>query len=373
MRNTHATISLGNLTNNFKAIQKRVGEKVKVCAIVKADAYGHGQVPVAQALEKSGVDYLAVAIVEEGITLRNAGIIAPILVMGPIAEQDMSICIQNNLTITVPSQTKLESIKKAAQTLKTQAIIHLKVDTGMGRIGVHWDRAEPLLSDALKYQKEGWVTCEGIYSHFSNSLDPEFTEKQFNRFRQILDQAQQIGLSIPIQHICSSRSIMMYPKYHLGMVRPGIILYGIEPETDKKILSEEFKPVLAWKTTVAYFKAVEHGEFVGYGGTWTPAEDYARIVTLPVGYADGYPRRLSNKGSVLIHGIKYPIAGRVCMDQVMISLGTTGEAYLGDEVILIGKQGDETISVEDIAKILETAPHEITTTISARVPRIYID
>ena len=371
MRNTHAVVSLKALVNNLETIQKHVGTPVKVCAIVKAEAYGHGLVQVARQLEKSRVDYLAVAIVEEGVVLRNAEITTPILVMGPIAESDIYACIKNKLTITAASQHKLAAIVKTATELSITAKVHLKIDTGMGRIGVHWDRAEPLLRDAVTAEQSGIIICEGIYSHFSNSLDLEFTKKQFDRFNETIRLAEKIGLSIPLRHICSSRAIMLYPEYHLSMVRPGLILYGIEPETDQKILTPDFMPVLTWKTKVTYFKTVLHGESVGYGNTWTPTEDYARIVTLPVGYADGYPRRLSNKGQVLIRGKKYPIVGRVCMDQLMVSLGMDGEAYLDDEVVLIGNQELETISVNDIAKMIETTPHEITTTLSARVPRIY--
>jgi alanine racemase len=371
MRPTHAVISRKALVNNLAAIKRHVGDQVKVCAIVKAEAYGHGLIEIAQTLEQSGVDYLAVAIVEEGVVLRDAGITTPILVMGPIGEPGIYACIKNNLTITAASQDKLAIIKKAVEDLNIPAIIHLKIDTGMGRIGVHWDRSEPLLKDAHQLEQAGSIICEGIYSHFSTSMDKDFTKKQFDRFEKVILLAEQLGLSIPIRHICSSRAVLLYPEYHLTMVRPGLILYGIEPETNQKILTPEFTPVLTWKTGVAYFKTVMQGEFVGYGNTWTPTEKHARIVTLPVGYADGYPRRLSNKGFVLIRGNKYPIVGRVCMDQMMVSLGMHGEAFLDDEVVLLGAQGSETISVSDFAEMIETTPHEITTTISARVPRIY--
>jgi len=283
MRNTHAVVSLKALVNNLETIQKQVGTTVKVCAIVKAEAYGHGLVQVAQQLERCGVDYLAVAIVEGGVVLRNAGITTPILVMGPIAEQDIYDCIENKLTITAASRDKLALVQKAAQELKIPAIVHLKIDTGMGRIGVHWDRAEPLLKDAYTMEQSGIIICEGIYSHFSNSLDQEFTKKQFNRFIEVINLAEKIGLTVPIRHICSSRAVMLYPEYHLSMVRPGLLLYGIEPETSQKILTPDFMPVLTWKTRVAYFKTVLNGESVGYGNTWSQTEEYARIVTLPVG------------------------------------------------------------------------------------------
>ena len=371
MRNTYVEVSLLAIKNNFAAIKELLAPQTKICAVVKADAYGHGMVRVAKTLEEKGVDCLAVALVEEGMLLRKEGIVTPILVLGPIAEKDIESCLKNDLTLTVSSKEKLFSVRRVAIEYGKAVKIHLKIDTGMGRIGVHWDRANTFIDEAVLAEQGGYVVCEGIYSHFSHSMDAEYTKVQFDRFQTCIVYAESVGLAIPLRHICSSRSIVLYPEYHLTMVRPGIILYGIEPETNHSILNAHFLPALSWKTVVAYFKVIQKGEFVGYGNTWTPSDAYARIITLPVGYADGFPRRLSNNGMVCVGGKKYPIVGRVCMDQVMVSLGINGEAYLDDEVVLIGKQGEQTIFVEDIARLIDTTPHEIPTTISGRVPRVY--
>ena len=371
MRNTEATISLGALQNNAACIRKALNPGVLLCAVVKADAYGHGLIPVAKRLQQSGADYLAVAIVEEGLALRDAGITIPILVMGPISERAIEACLANNLTMTVPSLEKLAMVAAVALTKSIPARIHLKIDTGMGRIGVHWDRAHAFVENARTLHAAGSIVCEGIYSHFSNSLDPAYTKLQYERFMGVVGMAEKAGLSIPLKHLSSSRSIFLYPEYQLSMVRPGIALYGIEPEPEYPILPYGFAPVLTLTTEVAYFKVVMKGETVGYGNKWTPESEYARVVTLPVGYADGLPRRLSNIGRVIIHGKIYPIVGGVCMDQCMVSLGENGEAYVGDQVILIGKDGDAKISAEDIAALIGTASHEITTTISSRVPRVW--
>jgi alanine racemase len=372
MRNTYVTISGSAIRANIRATKKIAGNS-KICCVIKADAYGHGMVPVAKILSSEGVDYFAVALTDEAVELRTAGIIEPILVMGAIEKQSIEICIKNNISITVSSVEKLKEIERVARESSIRAVIHIKIDTGMGRVGIHFDRAFPLIEYAHQLQNENIIFCEGIYSHFADSADADFSELQFNRLMNVIDQAKNIGLEFSLQHISNSLGIILHPEYHLSMIRPGIMLYGIEPEQDTSVLNDEFEPVLSWKTSVAYFKVVHHGETVGYTGTWTPADEYARVITLPVGYADGFPRRLSNKGSVIVNGKKYPIVGRVSMDQSTVSLGMVGEAYLGDEVILIGKGGEQEISVQDIARLIDTTPHEITTTITARVRRVIID
>ena len=373
MRNTFCEINLNHLGNNLQVIRKHCAPSVKICAVIKANAYGHGIVRVAQKLQNSKVDYLAVAIVDEGIVLRKNGITIPILVMAGVDEQDIESCINHDLTITASSVTKLSHIAVYAERIGKKPVVHLKIDTGMGRIGVHFDRAIDFLHEAQRLVHAKSIICEGIYTHFSDSLDYEYTKLQFDRFQKVLETARMIGLDIPIAHTCSSRSIFMYPEFHLNMVRPGIAIYGIEPETDQVILPNEILPVLSWKTKVIYFKVVLENEPVGYGRTWKPKGAYDRIVTIPVGYADGFLRRFSNCGIVLIRGIKYPVAGRVCMDQSMVSLGEQGTAYLDDEVVLIGAQGSEQITAELLAKIIGTTPHEMTTSISDRVPRIYLE
>lgn len=372
MRNTYCQISLTQIKQNYQSIKNILDSSVLVCAVVKADAYGHGMVQVAQSLEESGVHYFAVALPEEGKTLRENNIQTSILVLGGLNNHDITLCIEYSLTITASSIEKLCAIETIALEKKVCPRVHLKIDTGMGRIGVNHARVVSFLEKAKELSDAGVIDCEGIYTHFADSTDYEYTKLQFDRFQSVLQCASSIGLSIPIAHACSSRALFLYPEFHLQMVRPGIALYGIEPETEMSILPQDIAPVLTLKTEVVYFKVVDAGESVGYGRTWQAPELYARVVTLPIGYADGYPRRLSNVGSVIIRDTVYPVVGRVCMDQMMVSLGSVGESYTGDEVVLIGSSPHCSIRVEDIARLIDATPHEITTCISDRVSRVYI-
>ncbi|MBP7831771.1 MAG: alanine racemase [Candidatus Pacebacteria bacterium] len=376
MRNTYASVSLGTIKNNTGIIKENCGDSVAVCAVIKADAYGHGMVKVAEALS-STADYFAVALVTEGKLLRENNITLPILLLGSIDKDEIEDAIQNNLTITAASIDKLTMIAEAGKKVGIVPTVHLKIDTGMGRVGVNWERKESFIALAKAYQDEGKINCEGIYSHFADSVDDEYTQMQFDRFKQVTDFAESLGFRPKYFHICSSRAIFVFPQYHLDMVRPGIAIYGIEPECESSVLPETIRPALELKTKITYFKAVKKDDAIGYGKTYRVKEDIERVVTLPLGYADGYPRRLSNCGHVLIRGKKFPIVGRVCMDQFMVSVGAGGEAYTGDTVTLIGSEDSlgekKEITVQEIATIVGTAPHEITTCLSARVPRIYID
>lgn len=366
-RPTYAEVSLGTIQENYRQL-KGIAGSAKVCAVIKADAYGHGMVPVANALEEVGADYFAVALVEEGVTLRQAGIKAPILVLGGLDTDQVEMYLEYDLTITASSLFKLQVIEQVASRSGKKACVHLKIDTGMGRIGVHWERA----ADMLEYAKgTSHVEYQGIYSHFADTESEEYMKLQFDRFMHVIDQASSLGLVFPIRHISKSMSMIERPEYALDMVRPGIVLYGIEPEAHRRVLPQGIKPALSWKTRVVYFKAVARNETVGYGRTWKPSHPYERVVTLPVGYADGFVREFSNKGIILIRGHRYPVVGRVCMDQMMVSVGPDGEAYVGDTVTLIGTDGNESITAAGLAAILDTTPHAITTLISQRVPRTY--
>ncbi len=370
MRNTYATVSLSNIKNNAKIIRKTCGPNVGICAVVKANAYGHGMTEISGALSQH-VDYLAVALVSEGILLRNNGITLPILVLGSIDADEIEEAIVNKLTITAASSEKLEAIALVGEKIGIIPIIHLKIDTGMGRIGVHWQRKEKFIDLAARLLSEQKIVLEGIYSHFSDSMDIDFTKKQFDRFSEVINYAAQKGIKPKYIHICSSRSIFLYPEYHLTMVRPGIAIYGIEPEPESSILPAEIKPALTLKTKVTYFKVASKGEYIGYSKTYEVKEDFERIITLPLGYADGYPRRLSNIGRAIINGKLYQVAGRICMDQLMVSIGKDGEAYVGDSVTLIGEEGKEKIDVQEIALMTGMTPHEVVSCLSIRVPRIY--
>jgi alanine racemase len=367
IRPTRVEVDLGQLGRNLAAIRAHVG-KAKVMAVVKANAYGHGLVPVAQEMVKGGADSLGVALLEEAVILREAGITAPILVFGGIAETQIPIFIRNDLTLTAPSIDKLNLIDNAAAAMGVTARVHLKIDTGMERLGIHYYSADKLLEASLKARH---VQVEGIYSHFANADAADLTHarEQLARFHEVLSFYDKRSLPMPQRHIANSGGILQLPESHLDLVRPGIMLYGVYPSRECA-RTVSIQPALTWKSHVAYFKVVQAGQPVSYGSTWK-SDHPVRIVTVPVGYGDGYFRALSNKGEVLIRGQRHLIAGRVCMDQIMVNLDW-GTAYYRDEVILLGKQGVAEISADDIADWAGTISYEVLTNINARVPRVYV-
>lgn len=362
IRPTRVEVDLGQLGRNLQAIRQHVGA-AKVMAVVKANAYGHGLVPVAREMVKGGADSLGVALLEEAVLLREAGITAPILVFGGIAETQIPIFIRHDLTLTAPSIDKLNLIDNAAAAMGVTARVHLKIDTGMERLGIHHYSADKLLEASLQVQH---VLVEGIYSHFANSDAADLTHarEQLARFHEVLSFYDKRSLPVPQRHIANSGGILQLPESHLDLVRPGIMLYGVYPSRECT-RTVSIQPALTWKSHVAYFKVVQPGQPVSYGSTWR-SDHPVRIVTVPVGYGDGYFRALSNKGQVLIRGQRHPIAGRVCMDQIMVNL-EQGSAYNGDDVILLG--GD--ITAEEMAAWAGTIPYEVLTNINTRVPRVY--
>ena len=362
VRPTRVEVDLDQLAQNLSAIRGYVGG-AKVMAVVKANAYGHGIVPVARHLISCGADSLGVALLGEAVILRQAGITAPILVFGGIDEKQIPRFFKNDLTLTVPSVEKLRLIDTAAGAMGVKARIHLKIDTGMERIGIHYYSAEKLLEASLQCQH---VEVEGIYSHFANADAEDLTHArlQLERFQNVLTFYEKRSLPAPLRHIANSGGILQLPESHLDLVRPGILLYGIYPgaECARTI---PVKPALSWKSRVAYFKVVLPGHPVSYSGTWQ-SDHPVRVVTVPVGYGDGYFRALSNRAEVIIAGQRYPVIGRVCMDQIMVNL-EQGSAYNGDDVILLG--GD--ITAEEMAAWAGTIPYEVLTNINTRVPRVY--
>lgn len=329
---------------------------------VKADAYGHGLIPISKKLIELGVDYLGVAYVEEALEIRRAGINTPILVMGAAFEHQIDLYIKNEIDICVASIEKLHQVEARAKVLGKKPRIHLKVDTGMGRIGVQWDRAEVFFEQAISCQH---VELTGLFSHFADSEDNhDLTIKQINRFQQNIDWFEKHHKKPPLVHICNSGGLVHHEQAHFDMVRPGIALYGyLESARDK------LRPVMKLKSKISYFKVLEAGCGVSYGHEYH-APTQTRIATLPIGYGDGYPRCLGNRGKVLIHDKAYPIAGRVCMDQLMIDLGPEGEAYVNDDVILFGSREGPT-SLYALSRKANTIPYEMLCAIAPRVPRIY--
>jgi alanine racemase len=367
LRPTHVEVNLDRLAENLRIIRQLV-KPAKVLVILKANAYGHGLVAVARQMDRSGADYLGVAYLEEGVLLREAGISTPILVLGGILGNQVPHFLDYDLTLTASSVEKMKQIEAAAKATGRTARVHLKIDTGMERIGVHYYSARPLLEAALRSEH---CHVEGIYSHFANSdtADLSHARKQLSRFEEVLDFYTDRGVSPPLRHIANSGAILQMPESYMDMVRAGILLYGLFP-SDEVPRTLPIRPALTWKSRVVYFKVVKPGHPVGYGSTWE-ADEMTRVVTIPVGYGDGYCRALSNRSEVIIRGKRYPIIGRVCMDQMMVNIGWE-TAYNGDDVVLLGEGEGQTITPEEMAGWAGTNPYEILTSINTRVPRVYL-
>jgi len=316
-----------------------------------------------------GAPYLGVAYLEEGVMLREAGVSTPILVLGGIIGNQVPLFLAHDLTLTASSVEKLGQIEQAAREMGVQAKVHLKIDTGMERIGVHYYSAENLLESSLACKH---VSVEGIFSHFASSDagDQSYSRLQLDRFRKVLEFYDQRGLSPPaMRHMANSGAILGLRPSHFDMVRAGILLYGVYPSAGMP-RTVEVKPALAWRSRVVYFKVVQPNHPVSYGSTWQ-SDHPVRMVTVPVGYGDGYFRSLSNRAEVIIRGKRYPVVGRICMDQLMVNIEWE-TAYNGDEVILLGEaENGVNITVSELADWAGTVPWEIMTNINTRVPRVY--
>ncbi|MGB5287949.1 MAG: alanine racemase [Ignavibacteriaceae bacterium] len=367
VRPTRVEVNLKILIENFNRVKMHVG--CKIMPILKANAYGHGLIRVAQLYEELKADYLGVAVVEEGILLREMGIKMPILVLGGVWGNQIPLFLKHNLTITASSIDKLKQIDETSAQMKTKAIVHLKIDTGMERIGVHYYNAEKFL-DAAHACKN--IIVEGIYSHFANSEsnDLTHTKLQLERFKEVLEYYNKHSIKSPLRHISNSGAILQLQEANFDMVRPGIMLFGVYP-SDQLKKTVTVKPALTWKSLVVYFKVIKAGNAVGYGLTYKPDHNI-RAVTIPVGYGDGYFRSLSNKAEVIINKKKYPVIGNVSMDQIVVNI-ENDSAYNSDEVILLGTDGKNSITAEDLAEWAGTIPYEILTNINTRVPRIYLE
>jgi len=366
LRPTHLEVDLAVLAENYRAIAAHVAP-ARVMPILKANAYGHGLVEVARVLERLGAPYVGVAYLEEGLRLRQHGVRLPVLVLGGIVGSQIPRFVQENLTLTASSVDKLRAIEAHAAAAGRTALVHLKIDTGMERIGVHWYSAESLLEESLRCRH---VRVEGIFTHFANAdgRDLRYARLQLERFEEVLRFYERRAIPPPLRHAANSGAILQLRESHFDLVRPGILFYGARPSAEVPALIP-VQQALRWLTRVVFFKVVRAGHPVSYGGDWVaPAE--TRVVTLPVGYGDGYTRAMSARAEVIVHGKRYPVVGRICMDQIMVSIGWDS-AYNGDEVVLLGRQGDAAISIEEMAAWGGTIAHEILTSINTRVPRVY--
>ena len=369
VRPTYVEVNLARLTENYQAIQKAVAPAT-IMPILKANAYGHGLVEIARHMAMLGAPYLGVAFLEEGILLREYGITTPILVLGGILGNQIPLFLDYDLTLTASSVEKLTQTNDAARTLGKRAKVHLKIDTGMERIGVHYYSAESLLETALQCE---YCQVEGIFSHFANSDSENLdsANQQLDRFNSVLQFYEDRSLHPPLRHIANSGAILQMPGSHFDMVRAGILLYGVYPSAGVQ-RTIVVRPALSWKSQVVYFKVVQPGHPVSYGSTWQ-SDHMIRVVTVPVGYGDGYFRSLSNKSEVIIRGKRYPVVGLICMDQMMVNIEWE-TAYNGDEVILMGESPDgNAITCGEVARWAGTIPYEVLTNINTRVSRIYMD
>lgn len=367
MRPAWVEVDLKAITENIRQIKNYVGEKTQVMGVVKANAYGHGAVEVAKADLRGGASFLGVAILEEAEQLRKAGIKEPILVLSPILPELAEEAIHTDADITISNLEVASALSEAGQKLGKAARVHVKVDSGMGRVGLFPQDVPDFIEKVLSMPA---IQMVGLSSHYATAdYDLEFAKEQLRRYLGVYEELKKRGISVPIRHTASSGGIAFLRDAHLDMVRPGLIQYGISPNTTP-LKEFPLKPALSLKARLLQIRKIPADTSISYGRTYfTKKEQMIGIV--PIGYGDGYSRSLTNKGSVLVHGKKVPICGRVCMDQFMVDLTSVPEAKLGDEAVVIGNQGDQSISAWDVASLIDTIPYEVTTNLSLRLPRVF--
>ncbi len=346
-------------------IRSKVKLGVKILVTVKADAYGHGLVPVAKKLSTLGVDYFGVASIDEGIKLRQQGIKNPILILGLILKEDLQPLFTYDLTPTIADLKLAQILNSKAAKLKQVKAVQIKVDTGMGRVGVLFKDAEKLVRQIWRFKN---LKIEGIFTHFALAdLNRKFTLGQINVFQELVCNLKKAGINISLVHAANSIGLLDFKNSHFTMIRPGLIVYGLYP---KKNLKLKLKPVLSLKTRIVFIKQVPAGYGLSYGHIYKTTRR-THIVTLPIGYGDGYPRNLSNQGWVLIGGKRFRICGRICMDQIMVDVGNF-KPKVGSQVVLIGSQGRKKVTTEELALLSQTIPYEIVCGLGSRIPRVYL-
>ncbi len=365
----YAEVDLDAIGHNISEVRRNVGEKVKICAVIKADAYGHGAVAVGKYLE-SAVEYFAVATVDEAIELREAGIKLPIIILSYVSPSRYDEVVRNNVTQTVYSLETAELLAKEASAQGKTAKAHVALDTGMSRIGfaVNEESADEIKKISLLSNLE----LEGMFTHFScaDMYDKAYSKMQMEKYDSMCEMLEKRNVEIPIKHICNSAGIMEFDSHRFQMVRSGIITYGLYPseEVDKTAL--DLRPAMSFRSHVVNVHTAPAGIGVSYGATFVTGEP-TRIATVSVGYADGYPRALSNKGRVLIHGQFAPVLGRVCMDQIMVDVSHIEDVQIEDVVTLFGRDGDNYIPVEEPADMSASFNYEFVCSLSRRVTRVY--
>ncbi len=367
-----AEIDLDAIAHNAREIKKLTGNRVELMGAVKADAYGHGVFEVVHTLLNNGVNQLAVSMLDEAIQLRKMGIGVPILILGYTDPARADEIVLNEVTQTVFTLDLAQALSIAAVRLGKNAKIHVKIDTGMTRLGFM-----PGYSAVKSIAEIGTMPgliIEGIFTHFASADEDvkDYTMMQFERFMSVCSELSRVGIHIPIKHVCNSGGIIQYTQMHLDMVRPGIILYGLYPSNEVSRSSIDLKPAMTLKANIVHVRDVDKDTCISYGRTFRTSRK-SRIATVPIGYADGYTRLMSNKGRMLVNGEFVPVVGRICMDQCMIDVtDLEKEVHVGDEVVIFGNQGGASISVDEIAAKVGTINYELICIIGKRIPRVYI-
>ena len=366
---TWCDVDLAAIRRNMQNIREKAGEGVKVMAVIKADGYGHGAVPIGHYIEDLS-DYFGVAAIDEAVELRKSGISTPILILGYNSPSLYELNLRYDVEQTIYSFETGKAMSEIAVRMGKTARIHIALDTGMTRIGVSPD--EEGLAIVKKIASLPGIQIEGLFTHYScaDMEDKTYTYEQMERFDHFIELLDQAGIEIPIKHSCNSAGIMEFDDHRYDMVRAGIILYGLMPSDEVDTEAIDTSPALSWKTHVVNVMEPEYDRGVSYGATYV-VDHPCRIATISIGYADGYPRSLSNKGYVLIRGKKAPVIGRVCMDQTMVDITDIPDVEIEDVVTLAGRDGDSFISVEEISEIAGSFNYEFVCDISKRVPRKY--
>lgn len=373
MRPTRAVINLTRLKQNIINLKSQVSPETALLAVVKANAYGHGLLQIAECASRSGASWLGVALPEEGVELRKHAISSPILVLGDAVGEQCKSVIDYNLTQTVPSLETAYCLNYHAEQAEKKVRIHLKLDTGMGRIG--FQNTNELEAAINHMQNMKGIIIDGAFTHFAaaDESNSAYTIEQINCMENMLQVIRKAGIHLNWTHASNSAGAIMFPKANYDMVRCGIGMYGYYPSRYVGTQTSVYLlPILQWETKINHVKNLEMGSSISYGRSYI-ASTPRRIATLPVGYADGYNRLLGNRASVLIHGKRAPVVGKVCMDQIMVDITDIPEAAVGDQVVLMGEQGMENITADELADLCGTISYEILTSITERVPRIYLD
>ena len=367
-----ATIQTNHLLQNITAFKNLLAEDTKFMAVVKADAYSHGAIPLAREMEAhSAADYFGVAQLSEGLSLREAEIETPILVFNAVRPQEIKYAIQHDVTMTVFTTEMAAEIVKTAEELEQTAKVHIKIDSGMARLGVTTYEEARQIYDALQ---SATVHVEGIYTHFADAKEnstKNYTHEQFRRFKEILDQFDTDGITFDLRHSCNTAGTINFPEYHLDMVRVGLGLYGLNPSVSQQD-KIQLTPIQTVESTVTFVKDFPAGESVGYSRTYVSTEPM-RIATVAIGYADGVAKSLSNKGFFTYNGQRVPILGEVCMDQIMLDVSAVPDIKIGEQVTYFGDPKDNNIQITEVAKMADASQYDLLCRMGARVHRVYSD